>query len=314
MDKAQTWTKATSGSPRGVNSDALVDFAFVPVPDADKNFEVSASASDYGFLRTYQQIWEIRRSSDRSLLIRRLSSVRIGAKKSFRDEVRKVLWVALSFVKNSRFVCRFSNFLFLIVTSIVLGMAFDLRCFTIYTNVKPEIKKYNYCCAEQSLQITQRGQQMTSASSISNLNAIEGLEFFSMTVNFVPRFDETLAKNLKSLRITLCNLKEIKQEDLAQFPLMESLSLWINDLTTLPGNLFDRNTKIKFIAMQSNKYTSIGAEILKPLTSLEWADFSDAGCVDFHATDEAKMQILKEKLKACTVLVNILFQIVLPLR
>jgi hypothetical protein len=183
-----------------------------------------------------------------------------------------------------------------------MGLAFDLQCFWIYSgNVFYDGKDFNICIVQENLEITQRNQQMTSASSISNLGEIKGLSFSFMTVNFVPKFDDVLAKNLKALVMRKCNLKEITREDLEQFPELEDISLMANDLTTLPGNLFLGNKKIPKISMRFNNFKTIGADLLEPLASLTFSLFSNAGCVDFDAKDQTGLEALKERLKACPV-------------
>jgi Leucine rich repeat len=179
-----------------------------------------------------------------------------------------------------------------------MGLAFDLQCSSIWMNKLIEGKMFNRCRVK-NLQITQRGQEMTSAYLINNLSAIQGLYCYSLTVNFVPRIGDELAKHLKSLVIDWCHLKEIKQEDLEQFPELVEISLHGNDLTTLPGNLFDRNRKIEKFDLGYNKFKTIGAEVLEPLKSLTIAYIWSAGCVSFVAFNQNQVDPLKEKLKAC---------------
>jgi Leucine-rich repeat (LRR) protein len=179
-----------------------------------------------------------------------------------------------------------------------MGLAFDLKCWKIDVTVLFGGKSFNRCFVK-NLQITQRGEKMTSKSSISTLSAIQGFYFNEGTVNFVPRVDDVPARNLKSLAIYHCHLKEIKREDLDQFPELEEIALFGNDLTTLPGNLFLGSRKIQRINLEFNNFKTIGEEVLEPLKSLTLAYIYSSGCVSFKANTRAEVETLKMKLKAC---------------
>jgi hypothetical protein len=153
-----------------------------------------------------------------------------------------------------------------------LGFAIDTQCSEIDISDGTPGNEFNVCWLE-NLNITERGVQITSPSS---LNYINGLCMWETTVNFMPQFDKVLAKNMKMLVILGCHLKQVERNDVAQFPELKEIALPQNDLQTLPEDLFMNNLKLETISMYNNKFIMIGLEILTPLSSLKIAEFRNA--------------------------------------
>jgi Leucine-rich repeat (LRR) protein len=161
--------------------------------------------------------------------------------------------------------------------------AFDMDC-AVATVVMMGSRESFGVCEVTNLTITERGEKITSVLSMQ-YDVIRRLFILNTTVNFVPKFYEEFAGNLTTLVIDFCHLRDVEREDLAQLPILERVSLCHNDLQTLPGDLFMNNPKLTSVYMSGNQFKTIGANILSPLTvaSIQLLDFSDAGCVNFHA-------------------------------
>jgi hypothetical protein len=147
------------------------------------------------------------------------------------------------------------------------------------------------------LTITERGAVMNPSPYDDN-NNIKGLEIENQIVHYVPKVTEKFAKRLEDLQIYVCGLKEVRKEDLEQFPQLKDLSLAWNDLQWLEGDLFAFNPKLEVVSFDGNqKLKYIGANLLDSLSELWSANFLSAGCIYFNAFDPEGLEELKAELK-----------------
>jgi hypothetical protein len=173
------------------------------------------------------------------------------------------------------------------------GSAFNVQCS--YSGDNAWLSKTVLSCQLENLEITERGEVIKT--SFDSLNQVKGLVIQSQIVNFMPKFSILFAERLKLLQVDYCRLKVILKEDLRQFRHLTHLSLSVNDLEWLDGDLFDFNPELKMVSFWRNdKLMFIGAHLLDSLTKLKQAQFDPAGCISVDANNPEKLSELKEKL------------------
>jgi Leucine-rich repeat (LRR) protein len=175
-----------------------------------------------------------------------------------------------------------------------MGFAFDLEC--------SKIEKLWWddavlTCTVGNLTITNRVAVMDTSKYDDN-DKIKTLDIVNQTVYYVPRLTGKMAKRLENLEISECGLKEIRKEDLQQFPQLKILTLEENDLEWLEDGLFEFNPELKKIYFSYNENLNyIGPNLLESLPKLGVAGFMYAGCIRFFALGREELEELKTKLK-----------------
>jgi Leucine-rich repeat (LRR) protein len=177
------------------------------------------------------------------------------------------------------------------------GFAFDLECSETekWANTHDEL-----CIVDNlnGLKITERGAVM-SPSQFDDVNKITWLVIRNQTVHYIPKFTVKLAKRLTFLVISRCGLKEVRKEDLKQFPQLKTLALDKNDLEWLEGDLFVFNPVLELVMFSlSRKLKYIGENLLDSLPKLENAWFDHAGCINDFTISSRELKAFKTKLKS----------------
>jgi Leucine-rich repeat (LRR) protein len=149
----------------------------------------------------------------------------------------------------------------------------------------------------KKLRITDRGAVMNPSSYDEN-DDITNLGIYRQTVHYVPKFTVKFATRIKYLTILRCGLKEIRKEDLKQFPQLEKLWLGNNDLEWLEGDLFAFNPELVGLSFDDNeKLKYIGENLVDLLPRFREAVFRSAGCIEFIYTKTyGSLEELKTKL------------------
>lgn len=111
---------------------------------------------------------------------------------------------------------------------------------------------------------------------------IKSIYFENCLMRKIPSGLSELFPNLETLSVNQCGLEIISQDDLIGFKNLKALMLPNNDLTSLPGNLFEENKLIEKICFKGNKLTSIGRNLLDPLLKVSAVDFSNNFCINFR--------------------------------
>lgn len=100
-------------------------------------------------------------------------------------------------------------------------------------------------------------------------------------------------------------IKVIKRRDISGFPQLRFLDLNGNKLTSLPGNLFQQNKNLQRIVLSGNDLTAVGPNLLQNLRMLQWAEFSNSGCVNFTAKESNEVAVLRSKIaESCTLAIE----------
>jgi hypothetical protein len=152
-----------------------------------------------------------------------------------------------------------------------------------------------FACWTKNMNITTRGAIMTSTTA-AHIDNVKTLRTFNQIVNFMPKFETSLAMRLEAFQAQNCGMKSLEKDDLKQFPNLRLLALLGNELEWLDGDVFEFTPKLEVIGFHSNKLKFIGAKILQPLTSLTVAYFDGNKCIDYIAGTREQIEELKQKL------------------
>ncbi|CAG9811101.1 unnamed protein product [Chironomus riparius] len=105
------------------------------------------------------------------------------------------------------------------------------------------------------------------------------LSFYAYRMNIAcfPKGLDTYFKNIQYLGIVNAKLKEIHQEDLKPFFKLKVLYLDSNDLEVLEENLFEFNTNLEVININSNKIKFVDVSVFRNLFKLNylWFDYNN---------------------------------------
>ncbi|KAL7011515.1 hypothetical protein ACKWTF_014299 [Chironomus riparius] len=131
-----------------------------------------------------------------------------------------------------------------------------------------------------------------------------GFVAFGITMQFFPSGLDKYFKNIKAIYIQSCQLKEIHQSDLKQFPKLISLSFYFNSIKSIEAGLFDFNPNLQLIAFLEQQIVRIDPNVFDHLGKLESFYFHLVPCVNQYIENsreevEAAIQIVKEK---CSVI------------
>jgi BTB/POZ domain len=139
-------------------------------------------------------------------------------------------------------------------------------------------KHSRYRCRVTSTVINQRynAKWFTGEHKYGKSNQdVEVLEFQGTIVHFLPNGLHYFFPKLKVLAVDVCGLKEIRSDDLYGLDKLEDLECTLNDLKSLPDDLFIHTRKLTRISFYGNNIEGMNSRILDPISekSLELADF-----------------------------------------
>ena len=146
------------------------------------------------------------------------------------------------------------------------------------------------------------GDSVDTEDVVGNLHpgkSLEDVETFSITRKVVKKMSAGLAvffPNLKVIQFYTAQFETISMEDLRPFKMLEHLYLHQNLLTSLPGDLFEFNSKLRLFHVYSNKLTSVGQGILDGLNFLANVNFDSNPCINKNGRTTEELEILKEEL------------------
>jgi hypothetical protein len=98
-------------------------------------------------------------------------------------------------------------------------------------------------------------------------NEVNMVAFKKSPMSVFPRGLTKIFPNFTVFEIWDCGLKEICKEDLRGFENCVFFSVIVNELTYLPGDLFEYAPKIQFIDFSVNLIRAVGPTIFEPLTN-----------------------------------------------
>lgn len=125
---------------------------------------------------------------------------------------------------------------------------------------------------------------------------VYSLYIFRQDLTFIPKDIGKFFPNLKGIYYQNSNLSTISSDDLKPFTQLLAFEVYLGNLVSLDGNLFQHNINLQYISFSSNKIEHIGHNLLGGLNQLQMADFSRNICVSMYASGSEEIRELKEQL------------------
>lgn len=143
----------------------------------------------------------------------------------------------------------------------------------------------NYCCFVTSSYIDQRAVKIKEFKGEHEAKKsdrdVDLLYIHYQRINFIPRgFTENFG-NLRSLKITSCDLRELIRDDFIGLDFLEEINFSSNSITFLDDDLLADMLKLKIISFSENEIIYVSSKLISHLDSqLKIADFSSNVIVD----------------------------------
>lgn len=141
-----------------------------------------------------------------------------------------------------------------------------------------EVQKQNLIESKWDKTLKFYGDGITDESH----HLIKSIYFEKCLMRKIPTGLSEIFPNLETLWINQCGLEVITKDDLAGFKNLKALLLPNNDLTSLPGNIFEENKFVEKLSFRDNKLASIGRNLLDPLLKVSFVDLRNNFCIDFR--------------------------------
>jgi hypothetical protein len=199
-------------------------------------------------------------------------------------EVAERFTVEPSIQENSKASLKMRRFIavLLVLAATATIHAIDLRCTLGFLG---EYQRPASGCRSVEWKIESPNQVVTTINGIqlSNFNpdVNRRLVIENQIVNFIPHGLGQFFPENSVIQIDNSKLKEVRREDMEQFPDLEIFSSNFNDVQFLPTDLFHGSPKIRSISFNSNKITSVGRNFLTGIPLLHgWVSFWNNPCID----------------------------------
>lgn len=142
-----------------------------------------------------------------------------------------------------------------------------------------------YTCEvkDQSI-ITDRSNQIIDTATGNHLewktnNDVKVVYFQNSKVLYFPLGLEKIFKNLEGISVTASEFKEIRKDDLKDYPKLRELSLHYGNIETIEADLFINNPNLEGIYLNNNKISQIDANVFNNLkTKLKDLYLADNNC------------------------------------
>lgn len=140
-----------------------------------------------------------------------------------------------------------------------------------------------YTCKVTTANITDRVTVKTFKGAHQkgyNDNHVEALRFVNSTLHFLPTGFNKIFPNLKGLSVFNSGMKEIVSSDLIGLEKLVELSIYGNQLTKLPSDLFVNLKELKWIDFCNNKLQCMSSQVLATVSE------KNLLCVDFRSNEK----------------------------
>ncbi|XP_070501794.1 putative leucine-rich repeat-containing protein DDB_G0290503 [Chironomus tepperi] len=122
----------------------------------------------------------------------------------------------------------------------------------------------------------------------------------SKTIEVFPLGFEKIFKNIKVIYFETCQLKEIHQSDLKEFPNLVYFYLYYNQIEVIENGLFDYNPNLEAVGFQEPSIIYIDPNVFDNLTKLRYFWFSPVPCVAQNILDskekvQSVIKVVKSK-------------------
>lgn len=118
----------------------------------------------------------------------------------------------------------------------------------------------------------------------------------NQNLTFFPQEIDYFFKNLKIIVFSGVNLLSLSAQDLQPFPQLEHFGMNGYNLTSIDGDLFSFNKRLKSIDLDDNQIQHIGENLVTNLTLLQILRLSDNFCINKTATTRAEVLELAPQL------------------
>lgn len=149
------------------------------------------------------------------------------------------------------------------------------------------------------------GENKYGKNRVSEVRFEEKDKFYEL--KYFPRELIKFFPNVQSIVIhSENNITEISAEDLRSYADLESLRLRNSKITSIPGDLFKYNEKMRFILVTRNKFlTSVGENLLENLKQLKFVAFHDNKCINrIYGTPNTFKYLRNEFIKHCPPIIE----------
>jgi len=123
-----------------------------------------------------------------------------------------------------------------------------------------------------------------NALNVTDFTRIEGFVAFSKEIFYFPQGIEDVFKNLITLVIKNCQLKEINAQDLKNFNLLQYIDLSHNEIEILDKKAFNFGVSILTIILNNNRIKFVHQLAFKSI-SHHYLDLRNNICISDKATD-----------------------------
>lgn len=123
------------------------------------------------------------------------------------------------------------------------------------------------------------------------------LVLYKQQIWYLPKRLEIFFARLIILEMILCELKEIKQENLNVFTELVSLNLNQNHIEVIEKGLFKFNTKLELISLNMNAIKFVDVNFVDDLKAIQFFLMLDNDCINVKADNSTKiLKYLREKI------------------
>ena len=184
-----------------------------------------------------------------------------------------------------------------LVAALILIDAAILNCD--YDSIRNNELGNVYECKAELLQINENDTTIKSITKIcdryKSKSDVTQLKIVNQNIAKFPLEIENFFKNLKALIITNTSISEVKNDNLKNFTNLAYLDLSNNKISDISSDLFFNNQKLKYIYLKSNFINSISIGTFDGLASLKTIDLRNNTDVNYYASNENEVLLVKEK-------------------
>jgi Leucine rich repeat len=132
---------------------------------------------------------------------------------------------------------------------------------------------------------------------------VKAIRIEHQALDFIPRDVNKYFKNIQGLFMLYTKVKFISKFDLQQFPELRFFYINNNLIEFLDDDLFAYTTNLRLVALDSNKITSVGANLFSGLKDLRTLWFLSNPCLSEYVYDNptAALNLSKRVVQACPV-------------
>lgn len=186
----------------------------------------------------------------------------------------------------------------ILLNFISLGLAgVSIRCFFGYFDY-PQPVGLTYTCNNAIVTLSEDGSKIVTEILGSHPTGkthfdVNGIRITSQSyVTFLPQNLQSFFPNLTCIETSNTNLQQITQRELRPFPKLEFYKAYGGSLTTINGNLFRHNPKLRYISFNTNLIKSVGADLVTYLDNLSNLYFSGNECINkYNETRDGVLEL-----------------------